>query len=115
MAISYYLTPTGNGVSLDGTLPSGAVACTQEQYASAGAWTVSGETIVAAPSPLPTDTRLAARAALTKSDTTILRCYEHAVPVPADWAAYRATLRTIISGPATTAPLPVAPPRPAGT
>lgn len=74
-----------------------------------GAWTF------AAP-PVPAiDTRPAARAALDTSDRTIIRCYERAVAVPADWTAYRAALRTIVSGSATTTPLPAMPAYPAGT
>lgn len=47
----YYLTTTGNGSSPDGTLPAGAVVCTQAQYDNASAWTVSGGAVVAAPPP----------------------------------------------------------------
>jgi hypothetical protein len=74
-----------------------------------GAWSF------AAPVAPPIDARPAARAALTASDITILRCYEHAVAVPADWAAYRAALRVLVSGPATTGPLPPMPAYPVGT
>ncbi len=59
--------------------------------------------------PLPVQ----AEAALTASDRTILRCYEHAVPVPAEWTAYRAELRAVISGASTT--MPTRPAFPAGT
>jgi hypothetical protein len=74
-----------------------------------GAWSF------AAPVAPPIDARPAARAALTASDITILRCYEHAVAVPADWTAYRAALRVLVSGPATTGPLPPMPAYPVGT
>jgi hypothetical protein len=66
------------------------------------------------PAP-PADTRPAARAALDTSDRTIIRCYEHGVAVPAEWTAYRAALRSIVSGDATTTVLPTAPAYPAGT
>ena len=49
---TYYLTTTGNGYSPDGTLPPGAVACTQEQHANAGAWTIENGEIVAYTMPL---------------------------------------------------------------
>ena len=58
-----------------------------------------------------------AQVALDKSDVTILRCYEHAIPVTADWIAYRAALRVIVStatGDAT-AGLPTMPAYPAGS
>jgi hypothetical protein len=59
----------------------------------------------------------AARAALGDSDITVLRCFEHGIAVPAEWVAYRAALRTIISAPSGTvvAGLPVKPAYPAGT
>jgi len=58
-----------------------------------------------------------AMAALEDSDTTILRCYENAVAVPAAWATYRKTLRAIVSALAgdSTQPLPTKPAYPAGT
>lgn len=58
-----------------------------------------------------------ARAALTESDKTVLRCYEGAVVVPAAWSAYRKALRAIISEASgdPTQPLPPKPTYPAGT
>lgn len=50
----YYLTAAGNGVSRDGTLPSGAVECTQAQYLAPSIWAVEGEQIVAVTPPAPT-------------------------------------------------------------
>lgn len=58
-----------------------------------------------------------AQVALDRSDTTILRCAEAGVVVPAAWAAYRKSLRAIIgakTGDATAA-LPAQPAYPAGT
>ena len=40
----YFMTPTGNGMSPDSTLPPGAVECTQAQYEAAQSWTISGTT-----------------------------------------------------------------------
>jgi hypothetical protein len=59
----------------------------------------------------------AARAALDRSDVTILRCIENGIAVPADWAAYRAALRAITAAPGgdATNPLPAQPAYPAGT
>ena len=59
-----------------------------------------------------------AQAALDRSDTTVLRCTEVGVAVPAAWAAYRKALRAIVSpasAPDPTLPLPVQPAFPAGT
>jgi len=58
-----------------------------------------------------------AQAALDKSDVTIIRCAESNVRVPAEWTAYRKSLRSIIAAykgdPAK--PLPVRPEYPEGT
>lgn len=58
-----------------------------------------------------------ARAMLAESDTTIMRCYENAVAVPTEWAAYRKALRSIVSADTgdVTQVLPVRPAYPAGT
>lgn len=64
---------------------------------------------------LPQPLAPAARAALDASDTTVLRCLEHAVAVPDEWQAYRATLRAIASGASTPTALPTRPAYPAGT
>ena len=59
---------------------------------------------------------LAAKAKLADTDTVIIRCYEHTVPVPAEWTTYRNALRAIVSGADTTSKtLPVQPAYPAGT
>ena len=58
----YYLTANGNGVSLDGTLPAGAVECTAAQYTNASAWEVKNGAIVAATPPAPTLAQQAAEA-----------------------------------------------------
>lgn len=109
----YYLTSTGNGNSPDGTLPVGAVECTKTQYENAAAWTISNGAVVAATPTI--DTRPDARTALIASDRVVIRCYEHGVPMPAEWVIYRAALRTIVAGPATATPLPAMPAYPAGT
>lgn len=58
-----------------------------------------------------------AKAALDASDITVLRCVEHGVAVPAEWATYRADLRAIVSASTgdATQPLPTRPAYPAGT
>ena len=55
----------------------------------------------------------AAQVALDKSDTTLLRCYEAGVAVPAEWATYRGQLRGIVSGKSAATELPVRPEYPA--
>jgi hypothetical protein len=56
-----------------------------------------------------------AQAALSKSDTVIVRCYEHAVAVPTEWQTYRAALRAIVDGTSTATTPPTVPAYPAGT
>ena len=59
-----------------------------------------------------------AQIALDASDVTVLRCVEKAIVVPAEWSAYRTSLRIIV-GAATVGdpaqPLPTMPIYPAGT
>jgi hypothetical protein len=85
-------------------------------------WAVSAGALVAYTPPAPTAAQLfatlqlQAQMSLTDSDKTILRCYENAVIVPSDWAAYRADLRAIVNGSNSTATvLPTMPAYPAGT
>ena len=56
-----------------------------------------------------------AYAALRKSDVTIIRCYEKAVPVPEEWKTYRLELMEIVSGKTTPGVLPARPEYPTGT
>jgi hypothetical protein len=54
-----------------------------------------------------------AQAALVKSDVTLLRCSEHGIAIPPEWATYRAQLRQVMQG--TLSVLPAQPGYPAGT
>jgi hypothetical protein len=54
-----------------------------------------------------------AKTLLDSSDVVIVRCYEHGVPVPSAWQAYRSALRAIIQG--TSSTFPALPAYPAGT
>lgn len=62
-----------------------------------------------------------AQAALDRSDTTLLRCVEAGVTVPADWASYRKALRVVVgtatapSGWTAETALPTQPAYPSGT
>lgn len=58
-----------------------------------------------------------AQSALDASDITMIRCVEHGVAVPAEWATYRAALRAIVRATSgdPTQPLPARPAYPAGT
>jgi hypothetical protein len=55
--------------------------------------------------------RAAQKALVASSEAVVMRCFEIGKGVPADWKAYRETLRKIIAGSDT--PLPTAPPIPA--
>lgn len=72
-------------------------------------------TFAAPPPPglTPLDPREAARLALEASDVTLIRCFEHDVPVPGEWVLYRAALRAIVAGGGEA--LPARPAFPAGT
>lgn len=57
-----------------------------------------------------------AQTALSKSDTTLHRCFEAGLPLPADWAVYRKALRAIVGGSDTSSTkLPAIPAYPIGT
>jgi hypothetical protein len=77
-------------------------------------WTGAAWTVEPVPAPDPTPRHAdEARAALARSDVTVLRCVEAGLPVPADWRAYRQALRAIVS--TGLGPVPPAPAYPAGT
>lgn len=61
--------------------------------------------------------RAAALESLQQSDITMLRCFENQVSAPAEWIAYRNSLRAIMNAPTgdATQPLPAKPAYPAGT
>lgn len=62
------------------------------------------------------DLRIGAHEALKVSDTTLLRCVENGVALPAEWRSYREALRAIAGGSDATSPtLPPRPAYPAGT
>ncbi|PMQ04150.1 hypothetical protein DyAD56_15795 [Dyella sp. AD56] len=74
----------------------------------------NGNPISVAPPPAVVTLVPAARQALAESDLTVLRCYEKAISVPADWVAYRDALRAIVSGGNSTS-LPSMPAYPSGS
>lgn len=81
---------------------------------TAGVWSFAAP---AAPAQTPAQIAAAAvesaKSALTDSDITVVRCYEHSVAVPAEWTAYRTALRSVVNGTSDT--LPAKPTYPAGT
>lgn len=134
MTIYYYAKSTGGfyDTAIHGTMiPADAVEVSADEHGvlltaqSAGKIIQSNITgyPVAVDPPPPSAAQLwaehqaQAQAALDKSDTTILRCIEHSVAVPADWVSYRAALRAIVSATSgdPTQPLPTRPAYPAGT
>ena len=94
-----------NIVEYDGDVPSDFCGCSviQSDMAQIG-WTYANGEFTAPPAPTPTPIPLPAQAqsALTKTDTTVLRCYSAGVAVPADIQAYRLALRAIANGRDTT-------------
>lgn len=110
MAVSYTLISGGVRREWDGaSIPEDPGNTDWDLYLS---WLAEGN----APAPaLPVTSAAvaAARAALSASDVTVLRCYEAAIAVPSEWADYRKALRAVITGGATD--LPAAPAYPSGT
>jgi hypothetical protein len=105
-------------------IPVDAVEITREEYVTLISGQAEGKEIAADSSgrPVLTDPiqvsaalSLRAQLALTKSDITILRCYEASVAVPTAWATYRTELRAIVSGTSAATELPLQPDYPAGT
>ncbi len=47
-----------------------------------------------------------AKAALRRSDTVVLECYEQGAPVPPQWVDYRAQLRAVLNGASASLPTP---------
>ncbi|MDE1906080.1 MAG: hypothetical protein KGH75_06465 [Rhodospirillales bacterium] len=92
----------------------------QDHLIPAGAVAMTAADVAALNSSVPNNwaaRQFAARAALTESDLTVLRCYESAVAVPATWATYRKALRAIIAASTgdPTQAMPTKPAYPAGT
>jgi hypothetical protein len=116
--------PTIKITNPDCKLPSDAVAITDVVYnllfeaqhngqvitADAG-----GNPVATASVPPPPDFKRLSMAALSKSDTTIIRCSENGVGIPAAWVAYRQELRAIISGENVVTAMPAQPTFPPGT
>lgn len=115
--MTYQLTSGSAVLRSDGAVipndPLNSDWLTYQEWISAG----NTPTAYTAPSEQWGGIQALARAALSDSDITILRCIENGVAVPAAWAAYRHSLRAIV-GAATgdpTQPLPAKPAYPAGT
>lgn len=112
--MKYYLVCFGQtvspGVSLDGTLPAGAVVCTQAQYENYQSWAISNGALVAATPPTLTLAQQAATALAAAQKTTWNEFGSMGSAIPAAWSAYQTALRAIVSGTDTTSTaLPAAP------
>ena len=97
----------------DITNPDGSVAITAHKDNVMVDLTQNPPALIPAP-VLPPPYPQQAQAALDSSDITLLRCVENGIAIPAEWAAYRKTLRAIIEG-SQTGPLPSRPAYPAGS
>jgi limonene-1,2-epoxide hydrolase len=86
-------------------LPPGSVELTADEVAALN--------VAAAAAEASAELQDQARQALSKSDTTVLRCFEVGEEVPSAWKAYRANLREIIAS--GTGTMPTRPTFPAGT
>jgi hypothetical protein len=79
-------------------LPADCVEITDAEAESIQAARAAAQAAAQAPVILKAD----AQAALDKSDVVLLRCFEHAVALPAAWQTYRTALRAIVNGSDTT-------------
>lgn len=130
----YYAQSTGGFYAPDihgDVMPTDAIEVTTEQYRGLMGGQAAGRRIVAGQSgrpeladqPPPPASQLwgqhqaQAQGALDASDITMIRCVEHGVTVPAEWASYRGALRAIVRAASgdPTQPLPSRPAYPAGT
>ncbi len=83
------------------------VGCIASNTAQIGDTVVNGVIVPKPVIPPMQNYKGHATRALNMSDTTILRCIEHNMPVPSAWATYRAALRVIAAsgiGPLPTQP-----------
>lgn len=116
--MSYFEDPAGALYWLDDDsninyLPAGSVLLTNDQAtAIQAAQAAAAAALVAWP-----NYQRAALYALQISDITVLRCYENAVAVPAEWHTYRNALRVIVAATSGDAsiPLPTKPAYPTGS
>ncbi len=99
MSAIYYLTPDGgNGFSPDGTLPTGAIACTEAQYGNASAWKIDAGNIVATTPPVASladqaGVALAIARVYVRDNYTILN-----EATPDAWVVYLKALMAIANG-----------------
>ncbi len=126
----FYLAEMRADYDAVGTWPADAIEITDTDETTIRTGLATGGTVsgtpgewIVTPPPPPSAAALwaayqaTAKAAIEKSDITILRCAENSVTVPAAWAAYRKALRAILiaANGDPEQPLPIQPAYPAGT
>ena len=82
--------------------PDGHIVIQSDTASIGGTYANGAFTAPEQPKPKPFSLTWLAQSALTKTDTTVLRCCSAGVAVPADIQAYRIALRNIATGRDTT-------------
>jgi hypothetical protein len=87
---------TGNGYTPDGTIPPGAIGCTQAQAQNAQAWQVSNGTLVSVPAP--TAAQLLAQAQQAQI-ATLTAAYQAAIAQPVSYTSKGGVTKTYQADP----------------
>lgn len=108
----YYSKTTGGFYddAINSSMPNDAKLITDQQWQNAMTGQSQGKIIQSDATGIPQcvdspiasndllwrDYQASAQLAMNKSDITVIRCVESAIPLPSEWVAYRKNLRAIL-------------------